>query len=253
MAVGDEALAAGMAIMSGSELANTLDTEMNKTRDYIAQRTNAVAPVAKGGTGATTASAARTNLGFPDLGSANTMPANAIAVSNGTQQLTTADPTLSGHAASKNYVDVRESVVRSDVQAALNTKVTGGGDVTFNQVYLPNSFAAVSGFTVAYINSDGRVSRGSSSERYKKYITDVDPLELGDIFPQLVRFQMRSLDGTGDGNWMLGYIAERLDENDDTERFVVRIDDQVESIDFIQMLIAQVANLNARLSALEAG
>lgn len=37
MAVGDDALAAGMDLVTGSELANTIDTEINKTRDYIAQ------------------------------------------------------------------------------------------------------------------------------------------------------------------------------------------------------------------------
>jgi cystathionine beta-lyase family protein involved in aluminum resistance len=37
MAVGDDALAAGMDLVAGSDLANTIDTEINKTRDYIAQ------------------------------------------------------------------------------------------------------------------------------------------------------------------------------------------------------------------------
>ncbi len=47
-----------MAIVPGSTLANTIHTEINQTRDYIAQRTSAVQPIAKGGTGATTAGAA---------------------------------------------------------------------------------------------------------------------------------------------------------------------------------------------------
>jgi hypothetical protein len=37
MAIGDDAVLAGMDIVTGSELANTIDTEINKTRDYIAQ------------------------------------------------------------------------------------------------------------------------------------------------------------------------------------------------------------------------
>lgn len=50
MAIGDAAVLAGMAILTGSEPANTIDTEINKTRDYIADRTSTVTPVAKGGT-----------------------------------------------------------------------------------------------------------------------------------------------------------------------------------------------------------
>ncbi|MCR2785441.1 MULTISPECIES: hypothetical protein [unclassified Microbacterium] len=44
MAIGDDAVAAGMAAMTGGEDADTLDTEMNKTRDYIAQRTKRTSP-----------------------------------------------------------------------------------------------------------------------------------------------------------------------------------------------------------------
>jgi hypothetical protein len=50
-----------MDVVPGSVAANTIDTEINKTRDYIATR---VTPVTHGGTGSTTASAARTALGL---------------------------------------------------------------------------------------------------------------------------------------------------------------------------------------------
>jgi hypothetical protein len=62
MANGDAALAAGMDIVSGTADRRMGYDEINKSRDYIANRTAAVTPVAKGGTGATTAPAARTNL-----------------------------------------------------------------------------------------------------------------------------------------------------------------------------------------------
>ena len=61
--IGDAAAAAGMAVLTGGEDAATLDEEVNRTRDYIAQRTSTVQPVNKGGTGATSAAAARANLG----------------------------------------------------------------------------------------------------------------------------------------------------------------------------------------------
>ena len=64
MAIGDDATAAGIPIMTGNEQANTLDTEINFTRDEIARRgRRAVTPVTEGGTGATTTAAARAALG----------------------------------------------------------------------------------------------------------------------------------------------------------------------------------------------
>ena len=39
MAIGDDAVAAGMSIVDGATTdANTIDTEINRSRDYIAQR-----------------------------------------------------------------------------------------------------------------------------------------------------------------------------------------------------------------------
>jgi hypothetical protein len=43
-ATGDDAAAAGMALVSGGALANTLETEVNLTRDYIAQRAKRTSP-----------------------------------------------------------------------------------------------------------------------------------------------------------------------------------------------------------------
>lgn len=68
MAVGDDATAAGYALVSGSAgLVKDGDLEINKTRDYIAQVKAlilAVWPITAGGTGASTAAGARTNLGI---------------------------------------------------------------------------------------------------------------------------------------------------------------------------------------------
>ena len=72
MAVGDEAVAAGMAKVpdTGPDDASKVRwgaREINRTRDYIAQvkaLISAVWPITKGGTGASTKSGARTNLGI---------------------------------------------------------------------------------------------------------------------------------------------------------------------------------------------
>lgn len=68
MAVGDDATAAGYPLVSGSSgLVKDGDLEINRTRDFIAQVKAlilAVWPISAGGTGASTAAGARTNLGI---------------------------------------------------------------------------------------------------------------------------------------------------------------------------------------------
>lgn len=71
MAVGDDATAAGYALVpntgTGAEVRNGA-LEINRTRDFVAQVKALILttwPISKGGTGATTAAAARTNLGIP--------------------------------------------------------------------------------------------------------------------------------------------------------------------------------------------
>ena len=132
----------------------------------------------------------------------------------------------------------------------VGSTTVGGNAVVNGHVYTPNSTPATSGYTVAYINSDGRLARGASSERYKKYISDIDPAALGDIWPDLTRYQMRH----GDGAWKYGYIAERLAEHPDQQPFVVYADQDgtlvPESIDFIALLMAQNAQLHQHLDLL---
>src|SRR5690606_23793059 len=107
MANGDAAAAAGMDVLTGNEDRRLGYDEINKTRDYIADRTSEVTPIAKGGTGATTAAAARINLGIPEIAPPNSAEPGELPIYNSGAQLTTATPTLPGHAASKQYVDAR--------------------------------------------------------------------------------------------------------------------------------------------------
>jgi hypothetical protein len=56
-----------MTLVAGSALANTIDTEENKTRDYVASfgiKPGTALLIGRGGTGATTVSGARNNLGL---------------------------------------------------------------------------------------------------------------------------------------------------------------------------------------------
>ena len=256
MANGDDAVAAGMDKLLGTADRRLGYDEINKTRDYIAQKTSAVLPITKGGTGQTTASAARTALGLPEIGQGDFAQANRIPVYNGTSQLTTADPVLNGHAASAGWVQAF-TFSKAVIQAALDTKVAQGQDVTFGQIYTPNSFAASSNWSNAYINGDGRVCRGASSLRYKKYVSAWDPQDLGDVFPTFHRFQMRA-DGNipAEGKWRYGYIAERMAENPDTEPFVNyrEIDGEVlpDSVNQEGLAIVQISQLHQRALDAEA-
>lgn len=67
MAVGDDAIAAGYSIVPQTDQVRGGATEINRTRDFIAQVKNlipAVWSVARGGTGATNKASARSNLGI---------------------------------------------------------------------------------------------------------------------------------------------------------------------------------------------
>src|SRR4051812_4864771 len=78
-AVGDDAAAAGMALVASTAPVTGGDDEINLTRDYIAQRMASQAkptPVNAGGTGATTGTQARANLGAVG---GNGMSATAVA------------------------------------------------------------------------------------------------------------------------------------------------------------------------------
>ena len=245
MAIGDDALAAGMQLVSGSALANTLDTEENRTRDYIAQRTDAPGtprPVAKGGTGADNAAAARTNLGVLAAGvTVKRDAANAIELFWGGPGNLRVGARVDGSPAGF-------FAYTSDVGGGGGSYLPLSGGTVTGDLNLPNSTPATSGYTVAYIDGTGRIARGASSERYKDHITPIDPATLGDIFPELHTFTMRQ-DETNTER--VGWIAERLAESADLERFVVRdMDGLPDSIDFISLLQAQNAWLQQAVQLL---
>jgi hypothetical protein len=240
MANGDAAAAAGMDTVPGTASVRDSYDEHNKTRDYLAARTNAVTPIAKGGTGATDATAARTALG---ISAANTPSGVGSNVQTDLDNLNATKLT-------RTAAQYGDDFTSRDID--ISNRVSKGGDTMSGHLYLPNSSAATSNYTVCYINGDGRVSRGASSQRYKKFIHDAP--DLGDLFAAPLREYQMKADGLApaDPTKRIGYIAEEL-AGTDMERFVVVINDQVESIDFIALLLAQVASLNARVSALESG
>lgn len=249
MATGDAAAAAGMQVLTGNELAKTLGEEINRSRDYIAERTSAVMPIEKGGTGATTAAAARSNIGVVLTTTSGSSPGGKVPVYTAGGQLAAASPTSSGHAANKAYVDAE---VAASVPSTNRNWEFGRDVIVQGNIYAAGATPATSNYAVAYINGDGRLSRNASSERYKKFVSEIDPASLGDIWPALSRYQMRH----GDGSWKYGYIAERLDESEDLRPFVVYTtvgdegDPIPDSIDFIALLMAQTAQLHQAVDLL---
>lgn len=232
MADGDAAAAAGMDTVAGTDDLRESYKEINKTRDYIVEYAPDIIPVSGGGTGASSAATARGNLGITSVNIPTSTPG-----SNVQNDL--------------NYVGGLATAASSAAAAAntnANNRMPYAGGTFSGDIYLPASSAATSGWTVCYINSDGRVCRGSSSERYKKNIHDAP--DLGNLFAAPLREYGMRVDGKvpDDHAKHIGYVAEEL-VGTDLERFVVVLNGQVESIDFIAMLMAQVAQLNARLEA----
>lgn len=149
------------------------------------------------------------------------------------------------------------SITSATIGGALG--VGGNVNVT-GHVYVPNSTTASFGsWTVAYIDGDGRLTRGASSARFKTAIIPAD-LDCDLFSAELKEYEMLN----GDGWRMLGYIAEDL-VGTPMERFVVwerEVDEEGEwhfaqdesgdkvplSIDFITMLMAQTAQLKRDLT-----
>jgi hypothetical protein len=224
--------------------------EINKSRDYIADRTSAVTPIAKGGTGATTASAARTNLGLAStvaaVAAANTGGSEGVLILGGAGgRINVGAPNTPGNAATKGYVDdtAGNRVLRSGDTMSGSLNINAGLAVT-GAVFNSGAAAATSGYVVAYINGDGRLSRGTSSRRWKKYIRPAAALP--ELAPVLQEFQHKG----GDGRWVVGYIAEDWAADPDLERFVMYDDEGLPvAIDYIQFLLARVDQLAAALAA----
>lgn len=250
MAIGDDAAADGMDLVPANGATGSPGKvkqgwqEINRTRDYIAQKVTAAK-----------AWVTANFLTSSEAAAAGVATASKLVRYKSNTRVTVSSPIEITDAVNKQYCDANEF---------------DGGTVS-GQILVPNAYGASSGYTVSYINSDGRISKGVSSERYKENIALLDPATLGEIFPDLYSFRMIG----GDGSQRVGWIAERLAEHPDLLPFVVfatepvmeevdgrevattrlRVDEDgnpvPESIDFISLMQAQLASLDARLRVLE--
>lgn len=253
MATGDDAVSGGMSLVDGASVqAKDIDTQINATRDYIANGHTrwkgglAPVPIGKGGTNATTASAARTALG---LALPIPIASGGTGATTGAAALTALGAAPTSHAHSILY----SGPAFAGTQFGWNPGLGKWNCVDLNLVgdlWVPNATAAVSSYTVAYINGDGRLSKGASSSRFKKSIVR-DP-EIPDVFAvPLASYQMRQ---DPDGVTRYGHVAEDIAAHPELEPFVVRdAQERPESFDMMGFLFARVEALHRRVVELEAG
>lgn len=236
MAVGDDALAAGMDLVIGSSvMAADIDVEINRTRDYVAQRTSAVTPIANGGTGATTAAGARTALSVPSK-------------AENDAKLTRTTAQYNADFASRDSAIASKLPITGGTVSG-NLGVTGG-------FYVGTRPGASYSYVVAYFNGDNQLCSGVSSSRFKQNITRDAPI------PDMFQVPLSSFAMRADPEKVLryGHIAEDIDKVEDLRSFVVYDDEgRPQSYDMIGFLLASVEQvhrenleLRSRIEGLEA-
>lgn len=251
MANGDAAAAAGMDVVSGtSDWRNGYD-EDNKTRDYIAQRTNAVTPLAKGGTGATTAADARNNLDVPSKADLTTGLAGK-SNTNHTHQYGAIQPGVinnGGFGASLGQTHIVAGLgVDFDISAGGNGLIQG----RFTNPTARSS--GVTGWAALGVDAAGNIGVQTSSRRFKKDIETWTPQAQAVYAMRLVQF--RYLASEPDASPMeQGVIAEELLELGLDWLVFFDEDGLPQGVHYDKIALACVAalqDLDARVSALEA-
>lgn len=195
MAIGDDALADGMDLVSGTAQANTIDTEINKTRDYIVQRIVAKIaalwplPINKGGTGQTTAAGALAALSAWGNSGA-VAPGQVPRIGwNGARLQYDVPGYASGQIA--NLTDIPSGSTAYD--GYLNPAIYGRG--------------VVGSWRSLAIQSDGTLAHTASARRFK---TEIAPLDITD--EQLAQLELVEFDWIADGSHDVGLIADDVAE-----------------------------------------
>lgn len=255
MAIGDDAAAAGMDVVSPlTDLVKDGADEITKSRDYIAQRTNAVTPVVKGGTGATTAADARTNLGVPAAATTPTKSgANAIDIRYASPRVTVKVDATDFALATSGDV--------SGLQTQINGK-RGINDANFgsNHIFSPAGRATpvVTSYVSAYFNSDGRLGIDPSAARFKQDVqprvyTLEDAAKIGQL---VVTYRLRAaVEQYGDAaDTLTGMIAEALVDAGFPEFVAFDTGGIILTIAYDRMVVVAfgaLAEVAGRLAALE--
>jgi len=225
MANGDAAAALGWALVAGTSDKRLGYDEMNRIMDLLANHvTGFVQPITKGGTGATSAAAARTAL---DLRAIN-IPTDASNVQ-----------------AAVNFLEALANGALAQAGSAAATANSAQGGYLSADIY---SRALGSGYRVAYVRSDGVLGYASSSQKFKWNIQDAD-IPTATLRAILVRIYQLRVDVHTMGAaapYELGVIAEEL--HDLGLEWLVDYDDKgkpfgviYERIGLLALLLAQRA------------
>ncbi len=276
---GDDAAAAGLAVMDGSEDYRDGWDAINETRDMIATRTSTVTPVTKGGTGATTAAAARTNLGAAaaththaaaDVTSGTLDAARIpnLAASKITSGVLSAAriPDISSLDSGSNSFGWTGSQWYTNRPVGIDNSCTISGGLTVSGgPFFPYARAnpVVNDYVVAYLNVDGRLGATPSALSLKQDIAP-HPYTLADALSiEVVDYRLRdAVDILGDdAATEVGVIADWLLRDGLTEYVV--LDEQgapltvryerlaLVALGALHEVSARLSDLEARLSALE--
>jgi hypothetical protein len=255
---GADAAAAGMANVASTADVRDSYNEHNRTRDYVAQRTSAVTPIAKGGTAATTASEARTNLDVPS--NADLDAAVAERVSNGSAGTNAIALRWEGGRIKMRVdaTDVGDIANTGDTAANAATIGSVAGDL--NDVYNGYMNGAIYSRTLGtrtsvYIQPDGTMGNSSSSERYKQDIEARDVPDEAVAALGVVEFAWRP-DVVEGAPREVGLIAEAVEAAG--LGWLVRNDDEgrPDGVNYEMLalaLVPVVQRLLIRVAALEAG
>lgn len=217
---GDDAIDAGMDIVLGTEDRRNGYDEINKTRDYIAQRT--------------AAAAVRSSLGLPAAVVEDNSVGHAIKLRY-----------ESGVARIRARVDVTEVGDLAYV-GDVDGKVSKAGDTMSGALFLGSAAPVTSGYVAMYRNGDGRVGVSPSALKYKRAVKDYDGSVL-DLRP--VTYVLKD---DPQAVVRIGVIADEA--NDVEPMLVVHEDGEVESFKYELLAVAllkEVQRLTARVAALE--
>lgn len=250
MATGDAALAAGMDILTGNEQAHTLDTEENKTRDYIAEFAAGIRSIVAGGTGADNAIQALANLGalprsevFDGTGSIF----NKVPRYDAGGRLICAAPTANNHA-----------VPLATFNAGFSNYIARwGGTIDQGPLFMTALAAVTSGYVAMYRNGDGRVGISPSARRFKKEIKP-RPYTLAQLRAiRVVNYRLKADvygEGWEDAPQDVGVIAEELVDAGLAEFVVFDADGAPLSVHYERLALVAIGALQEtadRLDSLE--
>lgn len=198
MAIGDDALADGMDLVSGTADRRNGWQEINKTRDYIVQKIKSALlalwplPINKGGTGKSTAAEALAALGgWQNSGAVEAGKSPKLGWNGARLQYE-----VPGYIGAVNLANL------GDIPAPVDT----GG--IYNGYLSPAIYGrGLAGWRSVAIQSDGTLGQTSSARRFKDHIA---PLDIAD--EQLLLLEVVEFDWIADGSHDVGLIADDVAE-----------------------------------------